>query len=332
LEILMRAVAVADPSQIAEARREAMELAGRHGFSNEAAGRVGLVATELASNLIKHGGGGDMLVGAYDEKGRNGIELIALDRGRGMSDVAACLRDGYSSAGTRGQGLGAVQRQSDLLDIASWPGGGTGVLARIASSRRESQEPAIIGAVSVPKPGEQVCGDSWAVANGENGTLCVIDGLGHGTEAADASVEGVRLFQRFNGHQVGTLIDYIHGGLRSTRGAAVSIARYDRAQGKVIFAGIGNVAGVIVHRGTLRRMVSMPGTAGYQVRKIQSFDYPFGGGLVILYSDGLSATWTLEKYPNIERFHPTLIAALLYRDFGRKRDDATVLVGKWVAS
>lgn len=327
----MRAVSVADPSQVAQARREAMELAARHGFGDEAAGRVGLVATELASNLIKHGGGGDMLTGAYDDGDRGGIELIALDRGRGMADVNACLRDGYSSAGTRGQGLGAVQRLSDFLDIASWPGNGTAVLARLSANRRIGQEAAKLGVVSVAKPGEEVCGDSWAVANaGENGTLCVIDGLGHGPDAAEASVEGVRLFHRFSGHQVGTLIDYIHGGLRATRGAAVSIARYDRAQGKIVFAGIGNVAGVIAYRGTLRRMVSMSGTAGYQVRKIQSFDYPFVGGLVILYSDGLSATWTLEKYPNIERFHPTLIAALLYRDYCRGRDDATVLVGKWL--
>ncbi len=328
----MRAVVVSDASQIAAARREAMELAARHGFGSEAAGRVGLVATELASNLIKHGGGGEMLIGPYEDGGRGGIELIALDRGRGMADVGACLRDGYSSAGTRGQGLGAVRRLSGFVDIASWPGIGTAVLARLSPTRRDAEGiSGRLGVVSVAKPGEAVCGDSWAVAEGGgNGTLCVIDGLGHGAEAAEASVEGVRLFNRFNGHQVGTLIDYIHGGLRSTRGAAVSIARHDRAARKIVFAGIGNVAGIIAHRGTIRRMVSMPGTAGYQVRKIQSFEYPFEGGLVILYSDGLSATWTLEKYPNVERFHPTLIAALLYRDFGRKRDDATVLVGKWL--
>jgi hypothetical protein len=76
-------------------------------------------------------------------------------------------------------------------------------------------------------------------------------------------------------------------------------------------------------------MISMPGTAGYNARKIQSFQYPFTGGMVILCSDGLSTSWGLSKYPNLQSFHPTLIAALLYRDFSRRRDDATVLVGKW---
>ena len=179
-------------------------------------------------------------------------------------------------------------------------------------------------------PGEDVCGDSWAIdGNADWTTLLVADGLGHGTEAAEASVEAVRLFHRFHGHQVPTLLDYIHGGLRSTRGAAVSIARYDPRARQIVFAGIGNVAGSLATGGELRRMVSMPGTAGYNVRKIQSFQYPFERGLVILCSDGLGTGWTLARYPTFAALHPTLAAAVLYRDFARRRDDATVLVGRW---
>jgi hypothetical protein len=187
------------------------------------------------------------------------------------------------------------------------------------------------GAVSLPMPGQDVCGDSWSVSNNENvHTFFVADGLGHGPDAAEASVEAVRLFHRFNGHQIATLLDYVHGGLRATRGAAVSIARFNPADRCVTFAGAGNVAGVLASNGTLKRMVSMPGTAGHIVRKIQSFEYPFGDGLIILHSDGLTANWTLERYPNLRAFHPTLIAAILYRDFARRRDDATVLVGKYL--
>jgi hypothetical protein len=82
----------------------------------------------------------------------------------------------------------------------------------------------------------------------------------------------------------------------------------------------------------LRRMVSMPGTAGYNVRKIQSFDYAFESGLVILCTDGLSTSWTLARYPGLRAAHPVLVAAVLYRDFGRRRDDVTVLVGKWAGA
>jgi len=330
----MIAVAINDASQVAGARRDAIAIAKQNGFSGSDAGRVALVATELATNLIKHGGGGEILLGAYDDSDGSGVEVLALDRGRGMANVGACLRDGYSSAGTAGNGLGAVIRQSHFVDIASWQGIGTAVLARIAAGRPNLKPVASHsgwGAVSIALPGEIVCGDSWTISNKENvQTLFVADGLGHGQEAAEASVEAVRLFHRFNGHQVPTLLDYVHGGLRSTRGAAVSIARFDPAARRVTFAGVGNVAGVLVADGTLKRMVSMPGTAGHTARKIQSFEYPFDSGLVILHSDGLTTSWTLARYPNLHTFHPTLVAAILYRDFGRRRDDATVLVGKWV--
>lgn len=332
----MIAIAVNDTSQVAEARREAVHIAEQNGFDAGDAGRVALVATELATNLVKHGGGGEVLLGDFADGGNSGIEVLALDRGRGMANVEACLRDGYSSAGTAGNGLGAVVRQSQFIDIASWRDVGTAVLARIEPGR--SRERRVVassgwGAVSIAMPGEEVCGDSWTVASNDNTrTLFVADGLGHGRGAAEASVEAVRLFHRFGGHQIPTLLDYVHGGLRATRGAAVSIARVDPAQRRVTFAGVGNVGGVLAFEGNLKRMVSMPGTAGHNARKIQSFDYPFETGLVILYSDGLTTSWTLARYPNLHQFHPTLIAAILYRDFARRRDDATVLVGKWAAN
>jgi anti-sigma regulatory factor (Ser/Thr protein kinase) len=328
----MIALALQDQSQVSEARRRAADMAHRQGFSDTDAGRVALVATELATNILKHGKGGEILVGSYGDGQESGIELIALDKGPGMANVAASLADGYSTAGTPGTGLGAVSRQSHLVDIASWPGNGAAILARLKPGPPQagSRDTSRTGAVSVPKPGEDVCGDSWGVHVGpEETTLMVADGLGHGPEAAEASVEAVRLFHRYNGHRPPVLLDYIHGGLRATRGAAVSVARFQPASGKVVYSGVGNIAGVIAGDGDLRRMVSMPGTAGHNARKIQPFEYPFTAGLVILHSDGIASTWTLDRYPNLSARHPTLIAAVLYRDLTRHRDDATVLVAKW---
>src|SRR5262249_17649523 len=297
------------------------------------AGKVALVTTELATNLIKHSPGGEILVGTYEDGESSGVELLALDQGPGMANVAACLADGYSSAGTAGHGLGAVIRLSHFVDIAAWPGLGTAVLARVApgqASLARAPSGKGWGAASVPMPGQDVCGDSWTVANGTpGGTLLVADGLGHGPDAAEASVEAVRLFHRFNGHQVATLLDYVHGGLRATRGAAVAIARFDKDARKIVYSGVGNIAGVLAVNGTLRRMVSMAGTAGHNARKIQAFDYPFESGLVIMHSDGLQSSWTLDRYTNLATFHPALIAGVLYRDLTRRRDDATVLVAKW---
>jgi anti-sigma regulatory factor (Ser/Thr protein kinase) len=328
----MIALTVHDQSQVSETRRRATELAERQGFGDPDSGRVALVATELATNILKHGNGGEILVGTFGEGADSGIELIALDKGGGISNVAASMADGYSTAGTPGKGLGAVVRQSHFVDIASWPGNGTAVLARLKRGQPSGVAPdtSRTGAVAVNMPGQEVCGDSWSVATGpEETTLLVADGLGHGPEAAEASVEAVRLFHRFIGHRAPVLLDYIHGGLRATRGAAVSVARFQPASGKITYAGVGNIAGVVFSGGELRRMVSMPGTAGHNARKIQAFEYPFTAGLVILHSDGIASSWTLERYPNLAARHPTLIAAVLYRDLTRHRDDATVLVAKW---
>jgi len=231
-----------------------------------------------------------------------------------------------------GKGFGAIVRLSHQIDVASWPGLGTAVLSRLMQGQPNGEPIAVprTGAVSVPKPGEQVCGDSWSVSCGPEGpTLLLVDGLGHGPDAAEAAVEAVRLFHRFGAHRLPALLDYIHGGLRATRGAAVSLARLEESSRNILFSGIGNVAGVLLANGDLRWMVSMPGTAGHNARKIQSFDYPFPSGLVILHSDGLVSNWTLEKYPDLAARHPSLIAAVLYRDLTRGRDDATVLVAKW---
>ena len=329
----MKSVGVNDQSGVAEARRAATDLARRVGFSEVESGKLALIATELSTNLLKHGSGGEILVGTYDDNDSQGIQVIALDKGRGMNNVAACLEDGYSSAGTAGRGLGAVIRQSHFVDIGSWPGLGTAVLARVAPGKPEGGKPPLPpswGGISVAKAGEEVCGDAWSVSDvGDARTFLVADGLGHGPDAAEASVEAVRLFHRYTGHTVSNLIDYIHGGLRATRGAAVSIARFDESAKKIVFSGIGNVAGMVVAGSGIKRMVSMAGTAGFAARKIQSFDYPFERGLVILFSDGLASSLTTERYANMTSLHPSLIAAILYRDFTRRRDDATVLVAKW---
>jgi anti-sigma regulatory factor (Ser/Thr protein kinase) len=324
---MMIRVPVTEVSAVAEARRQAGEFAKKHGFSDEDEGRVKLVVTELATNIVKHGKAGDILIGAYGEAG---VEVIALDNGPGIARLDDALADGYSSAGTAGGGLGAIVRQSDFYQVATWPGLGTTVLAQLGPRKtgasREMQLPRW-GAVNIAKPGEEVCGDCWSIHDGPDGaTILVADGLGHGPQAAAASVAAAQVFERHKDHQVATLLDYVHGGLRPTRGAAIAIARIHRAAHRLEFGGIGNIAGVIQAGHGTKHLVSLAGTAGHNARKIQTFDYPFGDDLLILHSDGLSASWSLDRYPGLSRMHPTLIAAVLIRDHWRQRDDVTVVV------
>jgi hypothetical protein len=125
------------------------------------------------------------------------------------------------------------------------------------------------------------------------------------------------------------LLEAIHHALRSTRGAAVAIADVDLGQQLVRFAGVGNIAGAVVSPGGTRNMVSLNGTAVVEMRKITEFSYPWPDDTqLVLHSDGLVSHWNMDQYPGLYQRHPTVIAAVLYRDHDRGRDDVTVVVAK----
>ncbi|CAH2604325.1 Phosphoserine phosphatase rsbX [Rhodovastum atsumiense] len=348
----MLAVAITETSQVGEARRLCVEVAQEAGFDTAGVGRVALVATELATNLLKHGGGGELLCGpwsdpAHSDPSHAGLDLLALDRGPGMRDPGLCLRDGYSTAGTSGTGLGAVRRNARLFRLQSAPGSGSAVLARlaIAASRPTPDGLAIQdhspmdlspawGAVTVPHRGERACGDAWtAISEGALRVFLMADGLGHGPDAAHAAAEAVRRFRQAPLRPPGAILEAIHQALRPTRGAAVAIARVDAARGAVTFAGIGNIGAAVVAGTEIRRMLSHNGTAGHQLRRIQEFEYPWpDGAVLVMHSDGLASSWWPPRQAGLLALHPTLAAALLYRDHARGRDDCCVLVAATPAS
>ncbi len=328
----MLSIAIMEPSQVAEARRRAAVLAGSLGYDETAAGRVAIVTTELATNMVKYGGPGEMLLGTYEDETGHGIQILALDRGAGMASPAHAQQDGYSTGGSPGQGLGAVKRQSQAFDIASWPGLGTAVLARVAphAAQRgdvDASEP-FCGAAARALKDEPVSGDVHCVLPDRNRwAVLVADGLGHGPHAAMAAEAALTLFRHHIGEAPGAILAAIHAGLGHTRGCAVSVCRLDPEAGIAVFSGIGNVGGAVVTGGKTIRTVSLAGTAGQVARTIREFTYPFGpGSLFVMQSDGVAASWSLDRYPGLGFAHPSLIAGVLYRDFGRPRDDATVLV------
>jgi anti-sigma regulatory factor (Ser/Thr protein kinase) len=323
---------VHDESHIGEARRGAVDYAKQRGFSEEAAGRVAIVATELASNLVKHSKEGTFLCHAVEENGEVGIELASLDKGPGISDVGAALADGYSTAGSMGGGLGAIRRLSTSFAVYSLPTQGTVIIARVmrVPVRGTLAEPSW-GAFCQPKRGEEVCGDGYEVIIDANGfDMLVADGLGHGPSAAEASQTALRLFREARRLRPKEALEEIHAGMRATRGAAIAIARWRPDEKKLTFAGIGNVTAAIIADGKEKRLVSHNGTVGHAVRRVDEFEYPVTGEnpVVILHSDGLSNSWKFSAYPGLLQSHPSLIAAVLLRDFGRGHDDATILVAK----
>ena len=188
---------VTEISQVAEARRAATGLADQLAFDEADIGTIALIVTEAATNLVKHATGGEILLCALQSGEVGGIQVLALDKGPGIANAAQAMRDGYSTTGSPGTGLGAMERLATLFDIHSVPGAGTALLARLWSKPLSNTRPSPleVGALSLPKPGEVVCGDRWAVAWFPERTLILVaDGLGHGPGAAEAAMEAVQTF------------------------------------------------------------------------------------------------------------------------------------------
>jgi anti-sigma regulatory factor (Ser/Thr protein kinase) len=327
------ALPITEASQVGEARRAATALAGRLGFDETARGKVALVATEAATNLVKHAGGGELVLRTL-ERGRScGLEILALDRGPGMADVSRCLADGFSTAGSSGNGLGAMSRLGDEFDIHSAPGLGCAVAVRLWSDPHPARRMPgrwEVGAVCLPKRGEAACGDAWATVELEGRWLVLVaDGLGHGPLAAAAAREAVRVFHEQAAAGPAEVMRAAHAALRSTRGAVVGVAEVDPERRCLTFVGVGNVAGVVATPGAGRSLVSHNGTVGHEARKIQEFTYPWPqGALLVMHSDGLASHWSLESYRGLADRDAGLIAGVLYRDFRRDRDDVTVVVAR----
>jgi anti-sigma regulatory factor (Ser/Thr protein kinase) len=320
--------AITDRSQVGEARRQIAVMTANAGLSDVPRERVALLVNELGSNIVKHAGGGELIARVLCAGA--GVEVLALDRGAGMGDVEACFDDGYSTAGSPGTGLGAVRRLASVVDVYSVRSGGTAIVAQVAA---DGPHPKAfeVGAVWAPMKGEEVCGDGWAVAAGAGGTysILVADGLGHGVGAADAARTAQELFRGGANRTPAEQLAALHDGLRSTRGAAAAVARIDPLNRRLVYSGIGNIAGSIVTDAGARHLVSLNGTLGHMTHRISEFTHQWPrGALLILHSDGLTGRWDLDQYPGLAQRHPSLVAGVLYRDWIRGRDDVTVVAAR----
>ena len=321
---------IRDPGDVGEARRNAAALARTLGFDEADQGKVALVATEAGTNIIKHAGSGELLLGVCGSEQQPGVELLAIDRGPGMVDVPRSMQDGHSTAGSQGTGLGAIRRLSSFHDIYSMPGKGTVLLARLAGVPHAPslKSPGFFGAVCVAFRGESVCGDQCDFVRHDDRILVlVVDGLGHGRLAFEAADQAVRVFRAHAAEAIERLMQRMHDALRSTRGAAGAIAEVLPERRLLRYVGIGNISATIEMPDGSRSLVSHNGTLGAEVRRIHVFEYPWPEeARLVMYSDGLGSRFSLADYPGLRSRDPSVLAGVLYRDHARGRDDVTVAV------
>ncbi|MFC4120209.1 ATP-binding SpoIIE family protein phosphatase [Nonomuraea zeae] len=315
-----------DPSAVGAVRRQAVHLAEQAGFDATLIGQTAVAVSEAVSNLVKHAVEGAVMVRPHPETAST-VELISLDRGPGMADIARALRDGYSTSGTLGIGMGAIARIATGYDVHSLPGKGT-VLAMHFTAGDAAAPPQRASGVTRPIGDETVCGDAFAISEiGAVTTVMICDGLGHGHIAAQASQRAVELFQQVRDQEPLAILDHLHRGLSGTRGGAVGVARVE--PGGVTFAGLGNISGWVAHAEGRQGMVSVPGITGHRGGRLRQFAYEVPAyATVVLHSDGLSARWDPSTMPGLFSRTPAVIAAGLMREAGTQRDDASVVTAR----
>jgi anti-sigma regulatory factor (Ser/Thr protein kinase) len=350
-------IPIEDSSQIPVARRAALAAGRLLKLDDDTVARAEIVAVELARNILLHGRTvtsasgvptrriqrpGELFVSSTLCGG--GIQIVAVDSGRGIMSVARAMTDGFSTVGTAGHGLGSVKRLSRQFDLYSAvepeAARGTVVSSVVAQDEAGSVWESNAAVLSTALPHETVNGDSWATFERDGSMFfLLVDGLGHGTYAQEAASVAVELFLRYvrsrpSGEALSPadIVTNLHGPMHATRGAAVAVVRVDPERRLATFCGVGNISGVLsAPNGETRGMMSHNGTLGHRMPRVQEFDHAWQpGSLLILHSDGIHTSWKLENMPGLARQASATIAGAIYRDAWRGRDDATVMVVRLV--
>ncbi|MFJ8821881.1 ATP-binding protein [Streptomyces sp. NPDC102467] len=317
-------VAVDHSSAVHHAATLARDAARAGGLGDTVAERAAVLTSELAGNLLRHAVGGAVYVQRHPQGG--GIDVIAIDRGPGMASPDRSMVDGYSTAGSLGAGMGAARRLADELTLRTLPGVGTLICARFHAPGAVPAR-ADVGLLCLPLRGEEECGDSAAVADAPGGrTALVVDGLGHGAEAAEASAAAVRVFHEGPERPLPELLTAMDRALRGGRGAAVGLLRL--RPGSAEHCGIGNVRLLLVgHDGVGSRAVGQPGVVGWNMPRPLPRSLPMPEtSAAVLHSDGIAARWADTATPFLLGLPPRLLAAALGHGHRSARDDATALV------
>ncbi len=321
--------AITEPSQVGEARRQILGLAGLVGLDAGQQGKLALVVNELGSNLVKHAGGGELLVRALEDARGDRDARPGSRRRHGQR--RRVLPRWVLDRGQPGHRTGRGGAPRAFVDVYSTRPGGTAIVARVdADGRREARVPPVqVGAVSVPKAGEDVCGDGFAVA----ADLACPDRDGRRWPRPRARRRGRGPPGRGRLRARAGPAARRAGRRRSTTRSGAAAARRWRWRASTPAQGIDRLLRDRQRRGSDRRraaatrhLVSGNGTAGHTAGRINEFTYPWSDdALLVMHSDGLGSRWQIERYPGLPSHHPALVAGVLYRDWSRGRDDVTVV-------
>lgn len=325
---------ISSPAEVIAIRRISKEMSKKIGFDNHAQEEIVLVVSELASNIIKYADRGIITLTPVSLSEQNGLMIEAVDSGSGFNENIA-LKDGFSSSGTLGFGLGAVNRMMDEFDIHTNENNQTGtriICKRWLRSKSSftGRCPFDVGVVSRPKSGETVNGDSFVIKHGNGQSLvAVIDGVGHGLLAHQAA-QAARYY--IESHSELPFIDIFRGvdrACRSSRGVVMALASIDWDSMKLSFASVGNIEVKVLGAQEKFKFIVRRGIVGKNAPNpvITENDWRLDYALA-LHSDGLSTHWSWDDFSHHSDRTAQFIAEQIHRTLKKDNDDTTLIIVK----
>ena len=318
-----------------EATQAAKAMGKALGFGARATEEVAIAVSELAGNLVKHARRGRLTLAPLHQDDRAGMQIESQDSGPGITDVEQALNDGYSTAGSLGYGLGAVNRLMDEMEIKSSPGKGGGT--HIVCRRWLAPEPPLInscpldfGAATRPYPGNNVSGDTFVIEHWNGSALvAVIDGLGHGQLAHQAALAARQFVETHLDQPLRTIFQGVGRSCHGTQGVVMAIARIDWPLGKLTMANVGNIEARLFGSPRPANFIIRRGVIGLNAPNPVVTEHCWDAACtLVLHSDGLKSHWRWEDLAHLQEVPASVIAQRLLQQQARDDDDVTVVVVK----
>lgn len=319
-----------DRSYFAIIKKDIHALAAEAGFSGTRLGEVDIVVSEIVSNFSKHANGGELLVKLIEDHGIQGIEILAVDEGPGMSDVPRMMKDGFSTSNTLGHGLGAIQRLSNTFQLYSLKDWGTVLLSRIFHHEMPQRKRELLDVRSLvlPKPGETACGDAFCyLVNRHDIRFFLADGLGHGEEAAIAANAAINAFKSCTLDSPVDILRTIHQAVKKTRGLVGTVIVFDLSRRVWKICGVGNILTRLQSPGLLKNYVAHNGIIGLNIPStMKDQEIPYESmQLLIMCSDGIRTRWETLRHQGLTRYDLSIMNALIFKDYARNTDDMSIV-------
>lgn len=324
-------IEILNATGVVEARRKAKSAAARIGFDPLACEEIALAISELAGNLVKHAHGGKLVLTPLVKGEEKGLQIESLDNGPGIVNVELAMADGFSTTGSLGVGLGAVNRLMDEFDIASPRGGGVQIVCR-KWARHYSPSlracPLAFGAATRPHLYNDLNGDAFVIHSWAESALAgIIDGLGHGQYAHRAAQAARQYVETHYDRPLDEIFRGVGRACRATRGVVMALARFDWAQNRLTFASVGNIETRVFSRSGSFHCIVRRGIIGVSAPNPVVTEHAWApDDWMVMHSDGLSTHWTADAIPGITAKPANVIAYELLRLLAKPEDDATVLV------